>query len=355
MNYSYPMKKILITLLSVTILTTQAQVKLPRIFGDHMVLQRDHTINVWGWAASKEKVTVQLNGQKKSAIAGKDGKWKVVLDAAKAGGPYQLIVKGKNSITLNDIWMGDVWVCSGQSNMEWTVSNSYNAAKEISHANFPQIRHFKVPNTIASTPAEDVTGGEWSVCSPATVGDFTAVGYFFARKITTELNVPIGLINTSWGGTHSETWTSREAFESSEEFKTMIASMPKLNLDSISKQNTAKVKKRIETLQGPLEMSADVISKWKETSFDDSSWPKMNVPGLWEQQEIGDLDGAVWFRKTITVTTAQAGKEAVLDLGMIDDSDDTYVNGKKIGETKSKWNAHRNYVIPMGTLKEGGT
>jgi len=237
--------------------------------------------------------------------------------------------------------------------MEWTVNNSYNAAKEIQHASYPQIRHFKVPNTIASTPVEDVSGGEWMVCTTATVGDFTAVGYFFARKIVMELDVPIGLINTSWGGTHSETWTSREAFEESEEFKSMIASMPKLNLDSLSKENTAKTKKRIEALQGPLDVSTEEIKRWKEPSFDDTSWPKMNVPGLWEQQALGDMDGVVWLRKMISLTADQAGKEGTLEPGMIDDSDDTYVNGKKIGETKSKWNEKRTYHIPAGLLKEG--
>ncbi|HEY5825466.1 MAG TPA: sialate O-acetylesterase [Cyclobacteriaceae bacterium] len=347
------MKRILITVLSVAVLTVQAQIKLPRIFGDHMILQRDHTITIWGWAGSKEKVTVQLNNQKKTVAAGNDGKWKLVLDAMKAGGPYQLTVKGKNTITLNDVWMGDVWVCSGQSNMEWTVNNSYNAAKEIQHANYPQIRHFKVPNTIASTPSEDVTSGEWMVCTPTTVGDFTAVGYFFARKIVMEVNVPIGLINTSWGGTHSETWTSREAFEGSEEFKSMIASMPKLNLDSLSKQNTAKTKKRIEALQGSLDVSTEAISKWKTASYDHASWPTMNIPGRWEQQELGELDGVVWLRKVVILPGDQAGKEGVLDLEMIDDSDETYINGEKIGETWSKWNEKRSYRIPAALLKEG--
>lgn len=347
------MKKILVLIVLFCTQLTYAQVKLPRIFGDHMVLQRDHTINVWGWAASKEKIQVQMNNQKKTATADKDGNWKVVLDAQKAGGPYQLVVKGKSTITLKDIWLGDVWVCSGQSNMEWIVNNSNNAAKEIQQANYPQIRHFKVPNTISAVPEKDVTGGEWKVCSPETVGDFTAVGYFFAREINKDLNIPIGLINTSWGGTHSETWTSREAFEGSAEFKSMIAGMPKLNLDSISKVNLAKANKRIESLQGPLETNANTIAQWKEVSFDDTAWPKMNIPGLWEQQALGDLDGVVWFRKTITLTAAQASKESTLELGMIDDSDDTFVNGKKVGETKSKWNEKRVYSIPAGILKEG--
>jgi sialate O-acetylesterase len=346
-------KTSLLIVCSLILIVVQAQVKLPRIFGDHMVLQRDQAIPVWGWAGSKEKVTVQLNNQKKSVVADKDGKWKVVFDSQKAGGPYQLIVKGKSTLTMNDIWLGDVWVCSGQSNMEWSVNNSNNAAQEIKEADYPQIRHFKVPNTIASQPAADIKGGEWKVCSPQTVGDFTAVGYFFARKLMKELNVPVGLINTSWGGTHSETWTSREAFEESDEFKSMIAEMPQLDLDAVSRQNMEKMRKRLEELQGPLETNSEAIAKWKEFLFDESSWPKMNVPGLWEQQALGDLDGIVWLRKTFNVSANEVNKEGVLELAMIDDSDETFVNGKKIGETKSKWNARRSYPVPAGLIKEG--
>ena len=137
-----------------------------------------------------------------------------------------MIIKGKNSITLSDVLIGEVWVCSGQSNMEWTVRNSKNAEEEIRNGNYPKIRQFLVQKSVSLKPEEDVKGGDWKVCSSESIADFTAVGYFFARDLFNELKVPIGLINTSWGGTHSETWTSKEAFEQSEEFKSMIATMP---------------------------------------------------------------------------------------------------------------------------------
>ena len=329
-----------------------ANIKLPRIFGDNMVMQRDQPSYIWGWADPKEKITVRFHSQVKKTTADKSGKWKITLDPEAAGGPFQINVAGKNTININNVLIGDVWICSGQSNMEWTLRNSNNAQLEISAANYPQIRHFKVPNTVAAEPKDDITGGEWKICSPETAADFTAVGYFFARELVKELNVPVGLLNTSWGGTHSETWTSREAFENSDEFKTMIAGLPKLNFDSIARQRTAATRKRIEGLQGPLDNIATEVPSWRTMTIDDSKWPVMKVPGLWEQQAPGDLDGVVWLRKSFEVNAADAGKEAVIDLSTIDDADETYVNGSRVGAT-SGYNIKRKYTIPAGTLKEG--
>jgi sialate O-acetylesterase len=346
------MKKLLSCIFLFAALTASADVTLPKIFGDNMVLQRDREIIVWGWASPKEKITVQLNKQTKTVTAGKDGKWKLSLAAESAGGPYQLVAKGKNTITLSNVLIGDVWVCSGQSNMEWPLRSSNNATEEISNAKNGMIRHFKVPNTISTEPKEDLAGGDWKVCSPETAGDFTAVGYFFARELTKELNVPIGLINTSWGGTHIETWTSREAFAGNEEFKSMIAGMPKLNLDSISKVKTDAMLDQIAKSQGKIPVAASETEAWKQANFDDSQWKTMKLPGLWEQR-LGEFDGFVWFRKTVMVSAADAGKEASLELAMIDDSDETFVNGTKVGTTKQRYNEKRNYNIPAGVLKEG--
>ncbi len=329
-----------------------ANVKLPQLFSDNMVLQRDKPVAIWGWADAKEKVTVQFNGQTKTITAGKDGKWKIVLDPIAAGGPYELTVKGKNSIQLKNILMGDVWVCSGQSNMEWNVKGVTNAIKEIADANYPMIRHFLVPKTIAAQPKDNVTGGEWNICSPATAGDFTAVGYFFAREIFNKTHVPIGLINSSWGGTMVETWTSRGAFEKDPEFKTMIAAMPDVDLDGIAKKKQEEFKIRIEKIQGNIPQTEATIATWKTLSFDDGKWPVMQAPMLWEGQALGDFDGAVWYRKTITISNTDAGKEAVLELAMIDDNDEAYVNGTKVGST-NLFNAKRKYTIPAGILKPG--
>jgi sialate O-acetylesterase len=212
-----------------------AQVRLPVVFGDHMVLQRDKPIVVWGWSSPGEKVTVQFGKQSKRVTATRDGKWKVALDPVPAGGPHQLIVKGKNTVTIKDVLVGEVWLSSGQSNMQWIVKNSMDAEKEIAAGDYPRIRHIRIPQTIAATPADDVKPTSWQICSPETVANFTAVGYFFGRELLKEVDVPIGLINSSWGGTHVETWTSREALMSHDEFKSVMANVGKIDLDSAQK------------------------------------------------------------------------------------------------------------------------
>jgi len=334
-----------------------ANITLPKIFGDNMVLQRNKPIPLWGWGSPNEKITIRFNHQTKTVTTDLNGNWKVNLDKEAAGGPYQLVLKGINTVTFKNVLVGEVWICSGQSNMEmpiegWGKINNYQ--EEIAAAKYPQIRHIKIPNTVNSTPQKDISPGDstiipWQVCSPQTAGDFTAAGYFFARELYNQLKIPIGLINTSWGGTHVETWTSREGFEGSDEFKRMIAQMPVLNLDSLAKVRKEAVMKNIQSLQGSLPAQNDA-SSWN-TDIDDNTWPQMSLPSLWEQRQLGDLDGVVWFRRTVDLP-ADAAKEATLELAMIDDNDVTYVNGVKVGGTNS-YNQHRRYSIPGGVLKAG--
>ncbi len=349
------MKKIISLCLFISIIISVfADVRLPKIFGDNMVLQRNKQISVWGWADANEKITVQFNHQTKTVKAGKDRKWMVKLDNESAGGPYQLTITGKNTITFNNVMVGEVWICSGQSNMEFPIEGwgkVMNYQQEEANANYPLIRQIKIPLTVSSIPEDDISSGEWKECSPQTAGDFTAVGYFFARELYNELKIPIGLINTTWGGTQVESWTSREAFENSDEFKDMIAQMPALDLDSLAKMRQVAALKKIEAIQGSVP-TAHEAEKWKDVDIDESHFGHMNLPGLWESSQLGDMDGVVWFRKTINLTADDAGKTATLELAMIDDNDITYVNGVKVGATNS-YNAKRNYSIPAGILKEG--
>lgn len=193
--------------------TSQADVRLPGFMGDHMVLQQQMPIRIWGWADADELVAVSLGETTANATAGADGKWRVELPAMDASNrALTLTVKGKNSIKLSDILIGEVWLCSGQSNMEWTVKSSTNAAEEIAAANYPAIRHIKIPRDPATSPHDDLSA-PWQVCAPENAGAFTACGYFMARRLHKELNVPIGLINSSWGGTRVEPWTPPVGFE----------------------------------------------------------------------------------------------------------------------------------------------
>lgn len=198
-----------------------ADVRLPKILGSHMVIQQQVPVKVWGWADPGERVEVSLAGQTRAVEADAQGRWLVVLEPLPAGGPHRLVVAGKNRLELEDVLVGEVWLGSGQSNMQWPVSRSMNAEKEIAEANWPKIRLFTVARNIAPTPQEDCEG-QWVVCSPETVAAFSAVLYFFGRKLHQELELPMGLINSSWGGTMAEAWTSREALQTDPDFAPIL-------------------------------------------------------------------------------------------------------------------------------------
>ncbi len=329
-----------------------AQVSLPKFFGDNMVLQRNSKIPIWGWAKANEKISVQFHNQTKNTNADNKGKWMVNLDTEKPGGPYDLIITGLNSIKITNVLVGDVWLCTGQSNMEWTVGQSNNAQTEIANANYPLIRHIKIKhavNTKADIDLKDTAS--WNICNSNTVANFTGMGYFFAKNIFENTKIPIGLINTCWGGTNIETWISREAFENSNEFASMIAGMPILNIDSLGNLRSTTVAKRIGLLQKDKLPIMDV-SQFSQVDFDDAAWPTMNVPQQWEEQSLGEIDGVVWFRKTITLSVEDANATAVIELSKIDDDDITYINGIKVGST-NKWDEFRRYNVPVGILKAG--
>lgn len=334
------------------VFVAQAQLRLPAFFGDHMVLQRQQPIPVWGWAKPGEKITVTLDGKSAATKADKTGKWRVNLPAMEAGGPFALQVAGqKETRTLQDVLLGEVWLCSGQSNMEWRVALAQNPAQEKAAANYPQIRHYKVDRTVAALPQQDVTGTGWQPALPEYVSDFTAVGYFFARYLHQTLKVPIGLLNTSWGGTHVETWTSREAFEGHPEFADIIKKIPARTIDSIMQNRAADFNRMMAGLKQSIAANGNT-ALWSTTDANDNDWKTLTVPGLWEQQGLPGLDGLVWIRRVVNLTQQQAEQTAVLNLGLIDDKDETWVNGQKVGETKLH-NLERSYTLPKGTLKAG--
>lgn len=339
--------------LSLLALSSFADLRLPKIFGDSMVLQRGRTIPVWGWADPKEKITVSLRQQKKSVVAGADGSWRVDLAAEQAGGPYELVIRGQNTITLHDVLIGEVWLCSGQSNMEFAVRDAKNADAEIASAHFMQIRDINIPHAVSAKPEDDIkAGASWKPATPANVGSFTAVGYFFARDLYNKLHVPIGIIHSSWGGTDVESWTSLDAMKASDEFGRLITEHPVTNLDSIAAEKHAILERRLDSLQGKIPDEAEVAN-WKQPDFNDSIWHSMDIPGVWEKQTVlENLDGTVWLRREVNVSAADAGKPATLQLAMIDDADETFVNGVAIGETNA-YNKPRSYAIPAGVLKAG--
>ncbi len=345
------MKKLIVFILLVFSVIANAEVRMPLLFSDGMVLQRNKQIPIWGFADANENIEVDFNKQIKKTTADKNGKWMLSLSAEKAGGPFELIIKGKNTITIKNVLVGEVWICSGQSNMEFQVIKTMNAEKEIADANYPMIRHFGVAQDLSGTPKDDLKQGKWEEANKQNVGNFTAVGYYFARKLYSELKIPIGIINTSWGGTNVETWTSREAFEKSDEFKSMIANVPSVDINAIFETYKKSVLDNLKKVQG-FDVSMENEEQFKNPNFQDKNWPEIKVPSLWENQQIGNIDGIVWMRKTIILTAEQAKKEAILHLAKVDDEDKTYVNGVEVG-TNNLWDAKRIYKIPANVLKEG--
>nr|WP_315148944.1 sialate O-acetylesterase [uncultured Flavobacterium sp.] len=345
------MKKSIVFLFLMVSILVNANVRMPLLFSDGMVLQRNKTIPVWGWADANEKVEVSFNKQTRIITADKDGKWMIGLNAEKAGGPFELTITGKNKIVIKDVLVGEVWICSGQSNMEFQVSKTMNSEKEINDSNYPMIRHFGVAQDLSGTPKEDLKAGKWEVSSKETVGNFTAVGYYFAKKLYAELKIPIGIINTSWGGTNVETWTSREAFQKSDEFKDMIANVPSVNMDAILETYKKTILENLKKVQG-FDVTMANENQFKEMNFDDKNWPEIKAPSLWENQQLGNMDGIVWMRKTITLSAEDIKNKAALSLSKIDDEDITYINGIEIGKN-TRYDLKRVYQVPANVLKEG--
>lgn len=327
----------------------RAEVKVSGVFGDNMVLQRDEPIKVWGWADKGEAVNVKFNGQAYKTRATRTGEWEVTLAPMPFGGPYILSVEGKkNAVEFSNILIGEVWLCSGQSNMEWPVMRAANAQQEIDNANFPEIRLLGVTRKMHIIPQDDLIAS-WQVCSPASVGDFSAVAYFYARELYRKLGIPIGVINTSWGGTDIETWTSSDSYEALPE-----AVRRQTNME-LKEGLNAYVKQHPEGLEGYQEAMAKdkgMAEKWNNESVDVSTWEEMQIPQDWSFTPLSNVDGLVWFRFECEVSKAAAGKPAVLHLGRIDDNDITWINALEVGRTAG-YNQNRAYSVPAGTLKAG--
>lgn len=340
---------ILITFIILTLNKTLANVTLPRIFSDNMVLQRETNIRIWGWADPNQRVRVNIADQTTVARANRNGEWHVILEPLKPGGPFTLTVRGKNTITFSNVLVGDVWLGSGQSNMEWPVNLSANPDQEIQMANYPEIRLFTVPRHMSTTPQADINSGNWHVCTPENIAQFSAVGYYFARHLHHELNVPIGIINSSWGGTVAETWISLLAIASHPDFKNV---MDESTLDLTKAVAEARIKQE-EWTQKVNQSDLGLINGWANHSFDHTRWDIMRIPVIWEQAGLPDFDGVVWLRKEFYLDSIPAKGNLIISLGSIDDSDYTFVNGHLVGQTLDQYSAIRKYEVPSEFLKRG--
>ncbi len=330
-----------------------AQVKLPQLVRDSMILQRDVNIKIWGWAAKNEKVTVKFKGKNFKTITGVDGTWMVVLPPLKAGGPYTMDITGTNRIiSLKEILIGDVWVCAGQSNMVHQMNiHDVTYARDIAEANYPMIRQFWIPTlNNLQTPQNDLPYGYWKPAVGEDVRPFSAVAYFFARKIYEKYHVPVGLINASVGGTPIEAWTSEEGLR---DFTSLINTIQQ-NKDTayVNQTNRAAAANIKRNPSHDLGMMGE--KKWFDTSYvpPAGGWRKINIPGYWEDQGIKDLNGVVWYRKEIDVPASMTGVPAKVFLGRIVDADALYINGVQVGNTTYQY-PQRRYDVPADLLKPG--
>lgn len=326
-----------------------AQVKLPRLIRDSMVLQRGAKIKIWGWAAPGEKVSVKLAGKTAKATTASDGKWSVQLTPMKAGGPYTINIDASNHLTLKDILIGDVWLCAGQSNMVHQMSlHAVRYAGEITKANYPQIRQFWVPNiTNLQGPQEDLPYGNWKATNPTDVLDFSAVAYFFAKSLYEKYRVPIGIINASWGGVPIESMMSEDAFK---DFPNILSTVQK-NKDT-AYVNGSNRKSFSSAVAPQRPQDKGLMENWFDASYTPKEWRSINIPGYWEDQGVKDLDGVVWYRREIDVPATIANSHAKVFLGRIVDADALYINGKQVGNTTYMY-PQRRYAVPNGLLKPG--
>jgi sialate O-acetylesterase len=326
-----------------------AQVRLPQLISDGMVLQRDTVVNVWGWATPAEKIIVTFNGKKYKAVAGPDSTWQIGLEAMRAGGPYTMDIQAANHIVIKNILMGDVWFCSGQSNMVLPMERvKERYPDEIAGADFPAIRNFFIPTAadVAGVHA-DLPPAQWKAASPANVLAFGAATWFFAKQLYQRYHVPIGIINSSVGGTPIQAWISAEGLKNIATYADRMARFRDTAfLHSVHTGNSESPGSHQPDrgLAGPV--------KWYEPGYIPEGWHPFWLPGYWADQGVKGLNGVVWFRKEIEVPAPMAGKPAKLFIGRIVDADEAYLNGVEVGHITYQY-PPRRYQIPAGLLKAG--
>ncbi len=314
-----------------------------------MVLQRNQQVPVWGWAGKNTKVTLSFNGQNLSAKADAQGSWKIWLKAMPAGGPFAMQIRsGKQTLSYSDVMLGEVWICSGQSNMELTLRDASGYHAELRNAARENIRHFKVPDKMSLEPEKDLTGGNWVKADTGTIGDFTAVGYYFAKKLSQQLHVTVGLINSSWGGTQAEDWTSRDAMMASQALKPAAEGLP-VSWDGVRTRIDKGLKEYAYDKGQLVNYTAPQLASRPPSFF--NSWQKGSAPGAWEWQGLYSYRGQGFMQRTIRLDSLDTRHRSTLRLGQTDADLAIYIDGKLVRDGALP--ASYQIELPAGTWKDG--
>ena len=326
---------------------------LSSIFSDNMMIQCDQPVKVWGIDTPEELISVKLAGNKMETKADKNGTWLVSLPPLPSGLICEMHIKGRKEQVIKNILTGDVWLCSGQSNMEFSVKDAKNAKEDISTANYPEIRFFNVLHK-ASVKKVDQVVGRWEICTPETIGTATAVGYFFARDIHKSQGRPIGLLHSSWGGTRVEAWMRKKSLLAFDFMQKEIEKYEQCTNDPAEYER--ELKEWNKDIPKDLE-NRGFKQGYASASYDISDWKTLDVPGWWTKQGL-EFNGVLWYRKNVILPNDWEGKECVLHLGACDKSDQSYFNNEKIGalsveDDPQAWSAERIYNIPANIVKSG--
>lgn len=331
-----------------------AKLSLPALVSDGMVLQRDVQIPIWGWANPTETIQVEFKGKLYSAKADAKGKWQFKLDKQSAGGPFQMTIKAdKEVININNILVGDVWVCSGQSNMFMKMKDLGDAYSLKEDDDISQIRAIEVARVTSLVSEENFKSIGWREAKAMHLPAFSAVAYFFAKELYQQNKVPIGLISSSWGGTKAEAWVSIDGLKELPHYVSRFNNIkdPKF-ITAVQQKEKDELKAWLDNVHAA-DKGFQSVKKWNAIDFDDATWKRIVLPAYWEKQaELKNYDGVVWFRKEIVLSKSDLGKRSTLFLSYIDELDSTYVNGKLVGATYGRNNI-RKYAVSEDLLVEG--
>jgi sialate O-acetylesterase len=319
------------------------------LFTDHMVLQRDVSAPVWGWTTPGSRVEVTVDRRSAAAVAGADGRWLVRLPPLPAGGPHEISIDGPQKAVVRDVLIGDVWICSGQSNMQWDVRNSNDADLELRGADFPRIRLYSVPRRPSTAP-ERLVDARWELCRPEQVAGFSAVAYFFGRELHRASDVPIGLIHSSWGGTIAEAWVSGESLETLGDFRDQVKSLRAIA--AAADGGASSIRAAELAWWRSNDPGSKEAAEWSGEDVDLQTWRSMDLPARWEGAGLPGFDGIVWFRRELEIPADWAGHDLTLELGPIDDIDTSYFAGKEVGSLDD-WSRPRRYRIPGPSVRAG--